>query len=146
MSEDSFELGRFVKAQEAGDTYKQALRELRAGRKTTHWIWFVFPQIQGLGLSPLSQRYAISSIEEAAAYLAHPVLGRRLVESVQAVLDANAVTPEAVMGGIDAIKLRSSLTLFSQVPEADPVFARALERYYGGQPDSATMARLPSPG
>ena len=142
MSEDPFELGRFVKAQAVGDTYRQALAELRSGRKASHWIWFIFPQIGGLGLSPMSQRYAISSPAEAAAYLAHPLLGPRLVACAQAVIDADAKSADAIMGGIDAIKLRSSMTLFSRVPNSDPVFEQVLEKYYGGQPDPATVARL----
>src|SRR3982750_1208644 len=97
----SYDLERFVAAQDAGGTYDRAVAELRAGRKTSHWMWFVFPQIAGLGRSPMAQRYAIGSLAEADAYLAHPVLGTRLAECAQLVLDADAPTPEHIFGGID---------------------------------------------
>ena len=142
MPEVPDELGRFVAAQDHGRAYEQALSELRAGSKRGHWIWFVFPQIAGLGLSEMSQRYAIPSLAEAAAYLAHPVLGPRLVECAQALLALPGADPAAVMGGLDAVKLRSSMTLFSHVAEADPAFSLVLEKYFAGATDPATEERL----
>ena len=136
------ELQRFTDAQDRGGTYAQALSELRAGRKRGHWIWFVFPQIAGLGTSDMSRRYAIGSREEASAYLAHPVLGGRLVECAQALLTLPGSDPVAVMGELDAVKLRSSMTLFAQSNGADPVFAQVLERYFGGVTDRATEQQL----
>jgi uncharacterized protein (DUF1810 family) len=136
------ELQRFIDAQDGGGTYAQALSELRAGRKRGHWIWFVFPQIAGLGSSDTSRRYAISSRAEAGAYLMHPVLGTRLVECAQALLMLPGTDPVAVMGELDAVKLRSSMTLFAQADGAGPVFAQVLERYFGGVTDKATEQQL----
>src|ERR1700735_1768858 len=138
MTADPFELQRFRAAQEQGGAYVNALAELRAGRKRSHWIWFVFPQIDGLGSSPTARRYAIRSLDEARAYLADELLGPRLHECCQALLalDASA-TAEAVLGGIDALKLRSSMTLFGLVAPGVPAFTQVLERYYGGQTDAA---------
>ena len=136
------ELQRFIDAQDQGGTYVHALAELRAARKRGHWIWFVFPQIAGLGSSEMSRRYAIGSREEANAYIAHPVLGARLVECAQALLMLPGSDPVAVMGEIDAVKLRSSMTLFAQATGADPVFAQVLQRYFDGVADSATEQRL----
>ena len=135
----SFDLDRFVQAQE--DAYEAALAELRRGRKTGHWMWFVFPQIAGLGSSAMAQRYAISGLDESRAYLAHPVLGPRLVQCAQALLLLDARDPVAVMGVIDAQKLRSSTTLFSRAG-GDPVFRTVLERFFGGEEDPATLERL----
>ena len=140
--DDVFDLQRFVDAQDSGGTYAAALRELRAGRKTGHWMWFVFPQIAGLGRSATAQAYAISSIEEAQAYLAHPVLGPRLVEASRVVAGLAGVTAEDVFGGVDALKLRSSMTLFAHAAPAEPVFTAVLERYFDGRPDPATVALL----
>jgi uncharacterized protein (DUF1810 family) len=154
----TYDLERFVDAQDAGGTYERALAELRAGRKTSHWMWFVFPQIAGLGQSEMSRRYAIASLEEAKAYLEHPVLGPRLIECAEALLPHDK-SAEAILGGIDAVKLRSSMTLFSRAAElASPqkstlkrsfcglgdlgVFARVLERFYEGRPDPATERLL----
>jgi uncharacterized protein (DUF1810 family) len=134
------DLSRFVEAQ-AG-SYDRALAELRAGRKTGHWMWFVFPQVAGLGRSPTAQHYAISGLEEARAYLAHPVLGPRLVECAQALLDLPGDDAVAVLGPVDAVKLRSSMTLFAHADPAQPVFRAVLERYAGGQEDEATTSRL----
>jgi uncharacterized protein (DUF1810 family) len=136
----SADLSRFVDAQASG-TYEQALRELRAGHKQGHWIWFVLPQIAGLGRSPTSQQYALSGLDEARAYLAHPVLGPRLVESAQALLDLPGEDAVAVLGPIDAVKLRSSMTLFARAGD-DPVFRAVLDKYFAGQDDDATLARL----
>jgi uncharacterized protein (DUF1810 family) len=135
---DPHGLARFTEAQDAGGTYARALAELRAGRKTSHWMWFVFPQIAGLGRSPTAQRYAIASLEEARAYLAHPVLGPRLRESARALSEQADGTAEDILGGIDALKLRSSMTLFARAAPDEPVFAEVLEQYFGGRADDAT--------
>lgn len=143
MAEDPFHLQRFVDAQEDAAIYARALSELRNGRKQGHWIWFVFPQIAGLGRSPLSQAYAIRSLEEARAYLEHPLLGPRLRESTEALLAAAPGTSaEAILGGIDAIKVRSSMTLFHRAAPEEPLFTAALERFYAGVPDPETDRRL----
>ena len=139
---DEHDLERFVVAQDRGGTYEQALTELRAGRKTSHWIWFVFPQIAGLGSSPMAQRYAIASLDEARAYLGHPVLGARLREAAAALTGLGSRSAEEVMGGIDATKLRSSMTLFHRADPDDPLFTDVLEQYFGGVPDDATDSRL----
>lgn len=139
MRED---LERFVIVQDEGGTYEQALAELRAGRKVTHWMWFVFPQIAGLGQSAMSRRYAIGSLQEAEAYLRHPVLGPRLLECARAVVSHPGLTAEEILGGIDAMKLRSSMTLFRQVDPGNPLFDLVLDRLFGGQGDSATLERL----
>ena len=136
---DRFDLDRFVEAQEG--THDAALAEISRGRKTGHWMWFVFPQIAGLGFSAMARRYAISGLDEARAYLAHPVLGPRLVACAQALLDLGANDAVAVMGGIDAQKLRSSMTLFSH-SGGDPAFRAVLERFFGGEQDAATLERL----
>jgi uncharacterized protein (DUF1810 family) len=137
-----FDLERFLDAQNAGGTYDAALAELRAGHKATHWMWFVFPQIEGLGRSPTAQHYAIASLEEARAYLEHPVLGARLRESAAALLAVEGRNAEQILGGIDALKLRSSMTLFARAGPAEPVFAEVLDRYCGGEADAATEERL----
>lgn len=120
------------------------MAELRAGRKTTHWIWFVFPQIAGLGQSPTSRRYAIASLEEARAYLRHPVLGPRLLEcaGVAAGLAGAGLTAEQVLGGLDAQKLRSSMTLFHRADPGEAVFRRVLDEWFGGEADPSTDQRL----
>jgi uncharacterized protein (DUF1810 family) len=138
----SFDLERFVAAQDDGGTYLSALAELRAGRKTSHWMWFVFPQIAGLGTSPTSRRYAISSLEEARHYLAHPVLGPRLEEVIRALLHLQGRTASDIFGSVDAMKLRSSLTLFAQAAPESSLFGDALDRYFAGAEDSATLALL----
>ncbi len=140
MSDDPHRLSRFVEAQ-AG-TYDQALAELRAGRKTGHWMWFVFPQVAGLGRSPTAQHYAVSGLDEARAYLAHPVLGPRLVESARALLDLPGDDAVAVLGSVDAVKLRSSMTLFAHADPTQPVFRAVLERYFRAAEDEATTSRL----
>jgi uncharacterized protein (DUF1810 family) len=131
-------LERFVDAQDRGGTYAQALAELRAGRKTSHWMWFVFPQIAGLGRSPTAQHYALDSLAEARDYLAHPVLGPRLVESAQALAELPGRDAAEVLGSTDAMKLRSCMTLFARADPSEPVFGRVLEQYFGGVPDGAT--------
>ncbi len=142
MSNDPYDLARFVDAQDANSTYEQALSELQAGHKTGHWIWFVFPQIQGLGSSPTSVRYAITSLDEARAYLSHPVLGPRLLECVHALLNLEGNDPVEVLGGIDARKLQSSMTLFNLAAPQEPWFKAVLGRYYDGVEDQATTSRL----
>lgn len=136
---DPFDLQRFVKAQ--AQTYEQALAEIRQGAKRTHWMWYIFPQLAGLGHSVMAQRYAMGSLGEAKAYLAHPVLGVRYRECVSALQDLPPMTAEAVFGGIDAIKLRSSLTLFAET-SGDPLFAAALERWFDGERDTRTLELL----
>ena len=140
MSDDPFDLERFVRAQDG--VYEQALRELRAGAKRGHWMWFVFPQVAGLGRSPMAQRYAISNLDEARAYRAHPVLGLRLVECARALLALPADDPERVLGSVDALKLCSSMTLFEAAAPDEPVFGEVLDRLYGGRRDEATATRL----
>ncbi|WP_033341386.1 DUF1810 domain-containing protein [Catenuloplanes japonicus] len=132
------DLQRFVDAQEG--VHDRALAELRAGEKRSHWMWFVFPQIAGLGRSDMARRYALGSLDEARAYLDHPVLGHRLRECAQAVLDAEGRTAEQIVGGIDAVKLRSSMTLFALV-EPEP-FADVLAKYFDAEPDQLTLERL----
>jgi uncharacterized protein (DUF1810 family) len=139
---DAHPLQRFAEAQDEGGTYERALAELRAGRKTSHWIWFVFPQIAGLGQSAMSCRYAISSMDEARAYLEHPVLGPRLVESSRALLGHTGPSAQDVLGEIDAVKLRSSMTLFARAKPEETVFAQVLERYFDGEMDEATLRCL----
>jgi uncharacterized protein (DUF1810 family) len=136
----SADLSRFVEAQGSG-TYEQALGELRAGRKTGHWMWFVFPQVEGLGQSETARYYAISGLAEARAYLAHPVLGPRLVECAQALLELDGDDAIAVLGPVDAKKLRSSMTLFA-VADGNPVFTEVLEKYFAGATDEFTLGRL----
>jgi uncharacterized protein (DUF1810 family) len=132
-----FDLERFQAAQDRGGTYQRALTELRAGRKTSHWMWFVFPQRAGLGRSDMAQRYAIGSPAEARAYVEHPDLGPRLVESAEAVLSHEGTSAEEIMGQIDALKLRSSMTLFAGAAPEQPVFAQVLMRYFDGEADPA---------
>jgi uncharacterized protein (DUF1810 family) len=136
----TYDLDRFVIAQEGA--YASVVDELRRGRKVGHWIWFIFPQVAGLGYSAMSQRYAISSLDEARAYLAHPVLGPRLRECAALVLATSGQTAPEIFGSIDAVKLRSSMTLFHRAAPDEPVFVQVLERYYDGRADDATDARL----
>ena len=140
--DDPFGLQRFVEAQAAGGTYDSAVRELRAGRKTSHWMWFVFPQLAGLGRSPTAHHFALRGADEARAYLAHPVLGPRLRECARVVASLPTDDPVAVLGGTDAQKLRSSMTLFAVVEPDEPVFAEVLTRWYGGQDDPLTRELL----
>jgi uncharacterized protein (DUF1810 family) len=134
---DDQHLQRFVDAQD-GDTYERAVAELRQGHKASHWMWFVFPQIAGLGQSEMSRRYAIASLEEARAYCDHPVLGPRLIECCQALLFHRDRSAEQILGGIDAVKLRSSMTLFARAAPQTQVFQQVLARYFDGEPDAAT--------
>ena len=135
---DPYDLARFVAAQDAGGTYDRAVAELRRGRKQSHWMWFVFPQIAGLGQSPASKRFAISSLEEARAYLTHPVLGPRLAECTRILRQAPEHDAARVFGGLDAQKLRSSMTLFARAAPAEASFGAVLDAYFGGEPDPAT--------
>jgi uncharacterized protein (DUF1810 family) len=136
----AFDLGRFLTAQE--DVYPRALAELRAGRKQSHWMWFIFPQLAGLGHSPTARFYAIASADEARAYLAHPLLGARLRESVAAMRRHRGQRAETVLGGIDALKFRSSLTLFEAVADDPALFAEALDAFYDGERDRRTLELL----
>jgi uncharacterized protein (DUF1810 family) len=141
-TEDPYHLQRFVAAQDAGGTYDHAVAELRAGRKTGHWMWFIFPQITGLGYSPASRTYAITSLDEARAYLAHPVLGARLIECATILTGLAGRTAERIFGEVDALKLRSSMTLFMHAAPGEPVFGQVLDQYFGGEPDAATGNRI----
>ena len=141
-TDDPYDLQRFVAAQDAGGTYNRAAAELRGGRKTSHWMWFVFPQIVGLGFSPPARTYAITSLDEARAYLAHPVLGPRLTESAAILANLEGRSAEQIFGDLDAQKLRSSMTLFMHVAPGEPVFRQVLDQYFGGVPDPATEQRI----
>ncbi len=139
---DRHNLARFIAAQEG--VIDRARAELRGGRKASHWMWFVFPQIVGLGRSGTARFYAIGSREEAAAYLAHPVLGPRLVECTQLVNAVKGSTAEQILGHVDAMKFHSCMTLFATVDAGQPDFAEALRKYFGGAPDRATLDRIQS--
>ena len=133
-----YDLDRFLEAQE--EVYGEALRELRAGRKVSHWMWFIFPQFDGLGMSEMSRRYAIGSLDEARAYLRHAVLGARLTECTEAVNDLDGLTARQIFGTPDDKKLRSSMTLFELASGPDSPFATALEKYFAGERDDRTIA------
>jgi uncharacterized protein (DUF1810 family) len=135
-----YDLDRFLQAQR--EIYAIALREIRSGRKQSHWMWFIFPQIDGLGSSPTARRYAIKTKAEAAAYLEHPVLGARIVECAEAALAVDGRSATEIFGVPDDMKLRSSATLFAAVAPPGSVFERLLERYFGGQPDQRTLDLL----
>jgi|SRR5579864_4820902 len=135
-----YNLERFVSAQDR--IYPQVVSELRSGMKTSHWMWFIFPQVRGLGRSPVSMQYAISSREEAGAYLQHTILGPRLKECTRLVLDVKGRSAEEIFGSLDDMKFRSSLTLFAQVSPNDDIFSRALQQYFDGAPDQLTLDRL----
>jgi uncharacterized protein (DUF1810 family) len=146
--DDPYRLARFVDAQDRGGAYRQAVAELRAGRKRSHWMWFVFPQIAGLGSSPMAQEFAIGSLDEARAYLAHPVLGPRLAECARLLNAAAEGTSAAeIFGPVDAMKLRSSMTLFAAAAPAELPFNDVLARYFDGETDPATpqAAARPAP-
>ncbi len=140
--DDPYRLDRFVAAQDSGGTYQRAVAELRNGMKVSHWMWFVFPQIAGLGFSAIAQRYAISSLAEARAYLMHPVLGPRLAECARVLAATDGKTATQIFGDVDAIKLRSSMTLFLAAGPDEPAFGQVLAKYFDGKPDEATLARL----
>ena len=138
--DDPYALQRFLDAQDP--IFEHVLAELEAGYKQRHWMWFVFPQLAGLGSSSMAQRYGISGIAEAQAYLAHPLLGRRLTECTRLVNVVAGRTAEQIFGSVDALKFRSSMTLFAQVEGSDSCFAEALHKYYAGQPDAFTLEKL----
>lgn len=150
MTGDRHGLERFVEAQDrvvsGRSVYSQALAELRQGRKSTHWIWFILPQIAGLGSSDMSRFYPLATLDEAKAYLAHPTLGARLRECVQAVLDVEGRTVAEIFGGIDAAKFRSCLTLFERADPHEPLFSAALGKYYAGERDPATLRLIGESG
>jgi len=135
-----YQLERFVAAQEG--VYQQAVNELSAGRKRSHWMWFIFPQLAGLGSSAMAQHYAISGLAEARAYLAHPVLGARLRECGALVLAVQGATVHGIFGSPDNMKFHSSMTLFAQAAPDDALFRACLDNYFGGVPDQATLDLL----
>ena len=137
---DPFDLQRFVTAQ--ADVYERALAELRAGQKRSHWMWFIFPQLAALGRSRTALFYGIGSLAEAKAYLAHPLLGPRLITCTQAVNAVSGRTAHQILGSPDYLKFRSSMTLFSEAGASEAVFTEALEKYYGGDPDPETLTLL----
>lgn len=139
---DPYDLRRFIEAQQR--TYDEALAELRRGRKVGHWMWFIFPQIAGLGSSPTAQRYAISSLDEARAYLSDPVLGPRLRACTQAVTQHAGHSAHEIFGAPDDLKFRSSMTLFAEAAPADPIFMQALETFFKGERDPLTLEKLRS--
>lgn len=139
---DTFDLSRFVDAQ--ATAYSTALAELRAGHKRTHWIWFVFPQLKGLGRSTTADHYGLSGLEEARAYLAHPLLGERLREATTAMLVHESQSASVVLGELDAMKFRSCMTLFSRVEPSESLFGAALERFFNGEADARTLELLKS--
>ena len=138
----SYDLERFVTAQNSHQMYEHALAELRAGHKTSHWMWFVFPQIAGLGRSAMARTYAIANLAEAGAYLAHPVLGLRLVTAAESVLTHRNRTADQILGEVDALKLRSSMTLFAHADAGQTVFRSVLDAFFDGEEDPATLERL----
>jgi uncharacterized protein (DUF1810 family) len=139
----SYDLGRFVRAQQ--DDYEQALAEIRSGRKRSHWMWYIFPQVEGLGISSTSRLYAIKSLAEAAAYLAHPVLGPRLRACAEAALQVDGLSALEIFGSPDDMKLRSSATLFASVSPEGSVFHRLLEKFFDGERDGRTLSLLRVP-
>lgn len=139
-AEDRFDLNRFVQAQEG--VYPRALEEMRRGQKRSHWMWFVFPQIDGLGYSSTARFYAIKGKDEAKAYLRHPLLGKRLLECCEALLKIQDKSAAEIFGYPDDLKLRSSMTLFASVSEAGSLFSRVLDQYYDSQPDERTLDLL----
>ncbi len=141
-SQDPHDLGRFLAAQE--DVFDTAIAELRRGCKESHWMWFIFPQITGLGSSPMAAYYAIQSLQEATEYLRHPTLGPRLQECAAALLAVDGRTAREIMGAPDDLKLRSSITLFARVEGSPPVFQQVLDKYFGGEPDPRTLELLGS--
>jgi len=144
MIADPYNLVRFVDAQERD--YRQALSEIKAGRKRSHWMWYVFPQFEGLGSSPTSRHYAIKSVEEAAAYVAHPVLGSRLLECAEAALRVEGRSAYDIFGSPDDMKLRSSATLFASISPEGSIFHQIIDKYFGGQRDERTIALMTSAG
>jgi uncharacterized protein (DUF1810 family) len=144
VSDDPYDLNRFLQAQ-SGD-YAQALSEIKAGRKRSHWMWYIFPQIDGLGFSSMSQRYAIKSVTEAKAYLDHPMLGPRLVEIAEAALSVEGRSAHDIFGSPDDMKLKSCATLFARVSPPDSVFSRLLDKYFRGERDGKTLGLMDTAG
>jgi uncharacterized protein (DUF1810 family) len=142
--EDPYRLRRFVDAQNANGTYQEVISELRSGRKSSHWMWYVFPQVKGLGQSSMANHYGIASLAEAQAYLRHPVLGPRLIECAQLLLAIDGKGATDIFGSLDAMKLRSSMTLFSRADPQQAVFRQVLDRYFQGSEDPETIRRLGS--
>ncbi|MDH0746839.1 DUF1810 domain-containing protein [Pseudomonas sp. GD03842] len=140
---DPFELTRFVDAQQP--VFDRVMVELHAGRKTSHWMWFIFPQLQGLGRSEIAQRFSISGADEAQAYLRHPCLGPRLERCVKALLEHRDKTARQILGAPDDLKLHSSLTLFAWVSDEAPLYKQALDQFFAGKPDDKTLAMLGQP-
>ncbi len=140
IADDPYDLNRFVRAQEG--VYERALSELKSGRKRTHWMWFIFPQIDGLGYSPTARRYSIKSMEEARQYLAHPVLGKRLLECTGAVVALRGGSVSEIFGYPDDLKFKSSMTLFENISGPGSVFSSAIDRYCHGERDDATLRLL----
>ncbi len=138
--DDPYNLDRFVRVQE--DIYDQVVKELKAGEKRSHWMWFIFPQVKGLGFSPMAVEFAIKSRGEAVAYLEHPIVGARLRECTRLVNAIEGRTIQRIFGSPDDMKFRSSMTLFAEVAAGDEVFKDALEKYFGGEPDKRTLAWL----
>ena len=136
------DLQRFVDAQDDGRTYDRALEELRAGRKRSHWMWFIFPQLTGLGRSATAQYYALAGVEQARAYVRDPVLGERLRDCCRALIELPTSDPVAVLGSVDAQKLRSSMTLFERAAPEDSTFADVLDKFFSGDRDPLTLDRL----
>ena len=135
-----YDLSRFLEAQK--NAYDTALREIKAGQKRSHWMWYIFPQIQGLGYSAMARHYAIRGLGEAREYLQHPVLGPRLIEISEALLALEESDPRRVMGSPDDLKLRSCMTLFQCAAPDQPVFGKVLDKFYGGRPDGRTLEIL----
>ena len=138
--DDPHDLHRFVEAQQR--TFMQAVSELEDGHKTSHWMWFVFPQLRGLGRSPMATRYGIESLDEAHAYLAHPLLGPRLKECVRLALRIDGRSITEIFGSPDHMKFRSCMTLFDRAAPDETLFAQALQKYFGGTPDARTLELL----
>lgn len=138
----SYHLERFVDAQDANGMYERAVSELRAGQKAGHWMWYIFPQIAGLGVTPNSRKFAISSLHEAQAYLQHPILGPRLTKCAQTVMNIDGKDATEIFGPLDAMKLRSSMTLFMSASPDEHIFRAVLDKYFNGSPDEATISRL----
>ena len=137
---DPYNLARFVDAQDGN--YGQVVQELGSGRKSSHWIWYIFPQIAGLGFTATSRRYGITSLDEARAYLAHPLLGPRLIECINLMLSHEDLGAGQILGGMDAVKFRSCLTLFREADPTNSIFDEALSQFFGGEPDGVTLDKL----
>ena len=144
MSSDKFDLVRFLDAQES--SYATALSELRSGRKRSHWIWYIFPQLRGLGLSANAETFGLAGLAEARAYLVNPVLGPRLIEAMEVILAHSSLDAASILGELDALKFRSCLTLFSLANPAEPIFRKALERFFSGELDARTLELLKARG